>query len=176
VGQGDSLESPGQALAGAPRQAQGRGSGGDDVDRHTMPPQAIPLALQVDGPVGEQMGLVEEDDRSAAGGGGLGAGPQALPEARHAGLRAVARDVQGARPLALGQLQEEARLANLPGTGEELDAAGRGLGEPPGEHLAALPVTEPELRIDHTRIIIRLCLKRKRGAPPPAGRRTGAAV
>jgi hypothetical protein len=33
VGQGDSLESPGQALAGAPRQAQGRGSGGNDVDR-----------------------------------------------------------------------------------------------------------------------------------------------
>jgi len=75
------------------------------------------------------------------------------------GLRRPRRSQkQGARPQALGQLQEEARLANLPGTGEELDAAGRGLGEPPGEHLAALAVAEPELCIDHTRIIIRLCL------------------
>jgi hypothetical protein len=104
------------------------------------------------------MGLVEEHDRRAAGCGGLGAGPQALPEARHAGLRAVARGVQRARTQALGQLQEETRLANLPGTGEELDAAGRGLREPLGEHLAALPVAEPELCVDHTRIIIRLRL------------------
>ena len=51
MGECDPLEAPGEAFARACREVQGRGPRRNDVNRTLPAAQAIPLALEMTGPV-----------------------------------------------------------------------------------------------------------------------------
>jgi hypothetical protein len=94
------------------------------------------------------VGLVEEDDLPPPlGRGGLGLVPQSVPEPREGGLGAVARGVDRDRSELGRERQEQGGLADLPRTGDELDAAGDGLPYSGAEESVALPVAEAERRL-----------------------------
>jgi len=85
----------------------------------------------------------------------LGPRADALPEAGQRCPGRVRGRVHGLVPGALRDLQDQGRLPDLTGPGQELDAPGRGLGEPPPQELEALVIAEAEAITDHDRIIIR---------------------
>jgi hypothetical protein len=115
------------------------------MDRQRSAPEAVPLALEASRPVGQEVGLVEEDDRATPlGRGRLGLVPQSVPEPGESSLGAVARGVDRDRPELGRERQEQGGLPDLPRTGDELDAARRGLAQPGAEQGVALPVAEAE--------------------------------
>jgi hypothetical protein len=83
-------------------------------------------------------------------------GEEAFPEARQRGFGRVGRRVDRLVARLPGELQKQRGLADLPGSGAELDAARCRLGEALPQHVPALVITEPEVSRWHGRIIIRL--------------------
>jgi len=157
MGERDPLEASGKALARARGEPESRGAGGDYVNRTFAATKAVPLPFEASGPARQEMRLVEEEDRPSLLGGGLvGAKPEALPETGHHGLGTVHSRVDRGISVALGKLEKQGGLANLPRPGEKLDPTRWGLGQPAGQKLSALGEADPVLLCRHSRIIIRL--------------------
>src|SRR6266511_4636776 len=112
------------------------------------------------------MRLVEEHDGAALRRSDiLEPGQEPFPEPGERSFRRVCGGVDGLLAKVLGDLQEQRGLADLTGTGEQLDAAGSGLGQALGQQIPALEVALAEALARHTRIIIRLWPNIKSRAP-----------
>src|SRR5207253_7273382 len=90
-----------------------------------------------------------------------GADPEPRPEAGKRRLGAVGSNVDGPLAQLGGQLEEKRGLPHLTWPGDELDAPGRGLGQPAAECLPTPGVAEMRQITRHDRIIIRLCPERQ---------------
>jgi hypothetical protein len=85
-----------------------------------MARKAIPLPFEARRPAGQEVRLVEEDDRPPPlGRHGLGVVPEPVPKPREGGLGAVARGVDRDRPELGRERQEHGRLPNLPRAGDD---------------------------------------------------------
>jgi hypothetical protein len=127
------------------------------VGRTLSAAEAIPLPLEASGPVGKELRFVDEyDGASLAYRGLLSSNPEPLPEAGRRRLGPIGSRVDRPLSLALLKIEEEGGLSHLPWTGEELDPAGSGLRQSPGEEPSAITVVQPVLIYRHSRIIIRL--------------------
>lgn len=141
------LEPPRQALLRSGRELERRRARGDHVHTQAASPHPVPLRLEACSPIGSMLDLVDEKDGTIAPPCGLlGSGPQPLPEARQCRLGSVRRGVDGTVTELAFEIEEQGGLADLTGSGEELDPHRRGLGDALAERLAAAGEIQPKLR------------------------------
>jgi hypothetical protein len=119
------------------------------MNRHLPPPEPVPVTFEPGSPVTEHMDLVEQDDHTAMGAcGRLCPRPDAFPEARQGGLRAVTRRVESRRTGLPGELQEERGLPHLARPGQELDPSRRSFGQALQKEASAVLVVHRESIIE----------------------------
>jgi len=95
-----------------------------------------PNCLEFGGPVGDLMYFVEQQERRATFGSGLGIRPASFPETGQRGVRIVACGIDGLIAELLCEFEQQRGLADLSRPGQDLDASWSGFTEPLGKLLA----------------------------------------
>jgi len=94
----------------------------------------------------QQVGLVQQQNGAPVGNGGvLSPRKQPFPEARQRSLGCVGRRIDRLPARLLRDLEQQRCLADLPGTGEQLDSPRGGLGQPLDQRGPTGVVGEPEV-------------------------------
>ena len=145
MGEGEALEAARQALTRPLSHPECRRAGGDDMDEALPPDEAIPFALEVGGPIVQQMHFIDEKDRRPVA-GGLFCHPRPCPfaAAGERGFRAIGGEEYRRVVQPRCDFEQQRRLADLPRAGQKLDPGRCGLRESPPEHFEAFTVAKPE--------------------------------
>jgi hypothetical protein len=107
--------------------------------RRACPPE------DVGGPWGKVLDFVEEHDHlSLADRYLVGLCPQALPETRQGGPRAIRHCVEGLIAELVCKIEKQRGLAHLAGSGQKLDPLRRRFGQTLAEQAHATRVIQPE--------------------------------
>ena len=154
MAQGQTLKAAGQTLARAGGHAQSRGAGRNHMNGNMSATDTIPVAFEFGGPVGDLMYFVEQQERRATFGSGLGIRPASFPETGQRGVRIVACGIDGLIAELLCEFEQQRGLADLSRPGQDLDASWSGFTEPLGKLLAAMGIVV--FYFSHSLIIIRL--------------------